>query len=80
MHRSPNAGWPEAALAWTLNVQIAGPRSYGGVVVAEPMINGAGRAALTAVDIEDAVCVFLAACSVLLGLSLVAGLLSVTAF
>lgn len=76
MHRSPNAGWPEAALAWTLNVQIAGPRSYGGVVVAEPMINGAGRAALTAVDIEDAVSVFLLACSVLLAATLAAGVIA----
>ncbi|SIQ15948.1 adenosylcobinamide-phosphate synthase [Rhizobium sp. RU20A] len=75
MHRSPNAGWPEAAMAWTLNVQIAGPRSYGGVVVAEPMINGAGRAALTAVDIEDGVTVFLAACTMLLALSLGLGVL-----
>jgi adenosylcobinamide-phosphate synthase len=29
-HRSPNAGWPEAALAPVLNVALSGPRSYNG--------------------------------------------------
>jgi adenosylcobinamide-phosphate synthase len=29
-HRSPNAGWPEAALAPVLNVALSGPRSYHG--------------------------------------------------
>ena len=29
MHRSPNAGWPEAAMARALDVALAGPRSYG---------------------------------------------------
>ena len=30
LHRSPNAGWPEAAMAVTLNTSLSGPRSYGG--------------------------------------------------
>ncbi len=30
-HRSPNAGWPESALAPVLNVALSGPRSYDGV-------------------------------------------------
>jgi adenosylcobinamide-phosphate synthase len=30
LHRSPNAGWPEAAMAVVLNVSLSGPRSYGG--------------------------------------------------
>ena len=28
-HRSPNAGWPEAAMATQLGLSLAGPRSYG---------------------------------------------------
>lgn len=30
LHRSPNAGWPEAAMAVTLDVALSGPRSYDG--------------------------------------------------
>ena len=29
-HRSPNAGWPEAAMAAALGLRLAGPRVYGG--------------------------------------------------
>jgi adenosylcobinamide-phosphate synthase len=42
-HRSPNAGWPEAAMAGALGVRISGPRSYGALVAEEPWVNGAGR-------------------------------------
>jgi len=30
LHRSPNAGWPEAAMAACLDVALAGPRNYDG--------------------------------------------------
>lgn len=39
-HRSPNAGWPEAAMAAALDVRLSGPRSYGDAVSAEPWVNG----------------------------------------
>ena len=42
-HRSPNAGWPEAAMAGALNVRLSGPRSYHGVETAEPWLNCAAR-------------------------------------
>ena len=42
-HRSPNAGWPEAAMAGALGVRLSGPRSYGGRVSEEPWLNGAAR-------------------------------------
>jgi adenosylcobinamide-phosphate synthase len=38
-HRSPNAGWPEAALAGALDVRLSGPRVYDGAVTAEPWVN-----------------------------------------
>jgi adenosylcobinamide-phosphate synthase len=38
-HRSPNAGWPEAALAGALNIRLSGPRVYDGQVTAEPWVN-----------------------------------------
>lgn len=40
-HRSPNAGWPEAAMAGALNVRLSGPRVYGDRISAEPWINAA---------------------------------------
>ncbi|MFP3921090.1 MAG: adenosylcobinamide-phosphate synthase CbiB [Dichotomicrobium sp.] len=39
-HRSPNAGWPEAALAGALGVRLSGPRVYGDRVADEPWLNG----------------------------------------
>ena len=32
-HVSPNAGWPEAAMAGVLNIRLGGPRSYDGSLV-----------------------------------------------
>ncbi|PRX37013.1 adenosylcobinamide-phosphate synthase [Meinhardsimonia xiamenensis] len=54
-HRSPNAGWPEAALARVLGVALAGPRSYGGVRRAYPFVNPDGRTAIGAGEIRAAV-------------------------
>lgn len=42
-HRSPNAGWPEAAMAGALDVRLSGPRSYGGVETPEPWLNEGAR-------------------------------------
>lgn len=42
-HRSPNAGWPEAAMAAALGVRLSGPRVYGDRVAVEPWVNEAGR-------------------------------------
>lgn len=41
-HRSPNAGWPEAAMAGALGIRLSGPRAYGGAQSFEPWINPAG--------------------------------------
>lgn len=38
-HRSPNAGWPEAAMARALNVRLCGPRNYGTQRADEPWLN-----------------------------------------
>ncbi|MFV0300038.1 MAG: adenosylcobinamide-phosphate synthase CbiB [Paracoccus sp. (in: a-proteobacteria)] len=40
-HRSPNAGWPEAAMAGALGIRLSGPRQYGERVAMEPWLNGA---------------------------------------
>lgn len=39
-HRSPNAGWPEAAMAGALDVRLSGPRTYGHDLSDEPWLNG----------------------------------------
>ncbi|MGR3368445.1 MAG: adenosylcobinamide-phosphate synthase CbiB [Sagittula sp.] len=38
-HRSPNAGWPEGAMAGTLGVRLSGPRVYATHRVEEPWLN-----------------------------------------
>ena len=53
-HRSPNAGWPEAAMAGALGLALGGPRQYGRDFVNEPVLNGAGRRAAGADDIFQA--------------------------
>lgn len=42
-HRSPNAGWPEAAMAGALGIRLSGPRIYHDRVADEPWLNGAAR-------------------------------------
>jgi adenosylcobinamide-phosphate synthase len=44
-HRSPNAGWPEAAMAGALNIGLAGPRKYGARMSTDAPLNPAGRIA-----------------------------------
>lgn len=58
-HRSPNAGWPEAAMAGALGFALAGPRRYGDRVVDDPWI-GDGRKDLNAGDIRVALRLYLA--------------------
>lgn len=43
LHRSPNAGWPEAAMAVVLGVALSGPRSYDGALREFPWVYPEGR-------------------------------------
>ena len=54
-HKSPNAGWPEAAMARAINVALAGPRSYDGQLQQLPWVNETGRQTITADDVDAAV-------------------------
>lgn len=74
-HRSPNAGWPEAAVAGALGFQLAGPRVYGGVPTTDPVINAAGRADLTPADIRRALALYRRADALLIALLGLGGLL-----
>jgi adenosylcobinamide-phosphate synthase len=60
-HRSPNAGWPEAAMAGALGLCLAGPRVYGGELVDDAFMGNGTRDA-TAADIRRALRLFRAAC------------------
>ncbi|HEY5203690.1 MAG TPA: adenosylcobinamide-phosphate synthase CbiB [Roseiarcus sp.] len=53
-HRSPNAGWPEAAMAGALGLKLAGPRIYGAALVDDAFM-GSGRREADAADIGRAV-------------------------
>lgn len=75
-HRSPNAGWPEAAMAGVLGLRLAGPRVYGETLVADAWM-GDGRAEATPADLRRALRLYRAACGVQAAcLALVALLLS----
>ena len=54
-HRSPNAGWPEAAFAHALNFALAGPRSYDGARVDYPFVNEDGVRELAPEHVDEAV-------------------------
>ena len=62
-HRSPNAGWPEAAMAGALGLRLAGPRIYGGEAVEDRWM-GTGRADATATDIRHALRIYRLTCIV----------------
>ncbi|WP_417693081.1 adenosylcobinamide-phosphate synthase CbiB [Roseibium sp.] len=53
-HRSPNAGWPEAAMAGSLGIALAGPRVYADYEVRDPYMNPQGRKNATASDVSKA--------------------------
>jgi adenosylcobinamide-phosphate synthase len=57
LHRSPNAGWPEAAMASALGLRLAGPRIYDGILVDDHWM-GDGRAEATVEDIDRALTIY----------------------
>ncbi len=66
-HRSPNAGYPEAAMAGALGLMLAGPRLYGGVLVDDAMM-GDGRRAADPADIRAALALYRHADAILIAL------------
>ncbi len=64
-HRSPNAGFPEAAMAGALDLALAGPRVYGGVEVDDATM-GRGRRDATPADIRNALVLFRRADAILI--------------
>ena len=58
LHRSPNAGWPEAAMARAIDIALSGPRAYEGQMQDFPFVHPAGNQFARPSDID-------AACSML---------------
>ena len=75
-HLSPNAGWPEAAMAGALGLALAGPRAYGGVMTRDGVMGQGGRRDLTAADIRRALRLYRIADGLLVGLVALLALLA----
>ena len=67
LHRSPNAGYPEAAMAGALGLALAGPRVYRGIEVADALM-GDGRRCVSAADVRAALALYVRADAILIGL------------
>ena len=67
-HRSPNAGYPEAAMGGALGLALAGPRRYGGVLVDDATM-GDGQRDANAADIRAALALYRSADALLIALA-----------
>lgn len=63
-HASPNAGWPEAAMAGALGLRLAGPIAYDGVMHDKPWI-GDGTNEANGAAVDRALAVYRRACLLL---------------
>ena len=61
-HRSPNAGWPESAMAGALGLALAGPRRYAEGIVDDPFLNAEATRPAAPEDIGRALDLYTAAC------------------
>lgn len=75
LHRSPNAGWPEAAMAVVLGVALSGPRSYHGQMTEFPWVNPEGNRSPGPNDIDAACAALWRAWVAMLGIAGIVALL-----
>jgi adenosylcobinamide-phosphate synthase len=73
-HRSPNAGWPEAAMAGALGLRFGGPRNYEDGLIDLPWM-GDGREHMTRADITSGLKIYDRALWIMLGLLVVLAVL-----
>jgi adenosylcobinamide-phosphate synthase len=74
-HRSPNAGWPEAAMAGALGLKLAGPRVYGETLVDDAFM-GSGRREAGVADIRQALRLYRRGCAIQ-ALAMAAGVVAI---
>ncbi len=74
-HRSPNAGWPEAAMARSIGVALSGPRAYDGQMTDDPFVNPDGMRTPGPVQIDASVAVLWRAWRAVLAITIGAALL-----
>ncbi len=75
LHRSPNAGWPEAAVACVQGISLSGPRSYHGKVADYPWVYPEGRRDLGPDDIDQTIRTLWRAWAGMFGLTALAAVL-----
>lgn len=75
-HSSLNAGYPQAAYAYALNICLGNERYYGGVLVSFSPFNATGRGGLEVADMQRALFLFRACCFFVMAFVLVLALLN----
>lgn len=75
LHRSPNAGWPEAAVACVQGISLSGPRSYHGMMAEYPWVYPEGRRDLGPEDIDHTIRTLWRTWAGMLGLSVLIAVL-----
>lgn len=76
LHRSPNAGWPEAAMARAIDVALAGPRAYDGVMQEFAWVNKASAQNIGPAAIDSALGRLWQTWALMLAVTLLLGLLT----
>ncbi len=71
LHRSPNAGWPESAMARIHGIALSGPRAYDGALRDFPFVNKDGRKSLAPSDIDKTIGTLWRVWAVCLGIAVV---------
>jgi adenosylcobinamide-phosphate synthase len=74
-HRSPNAGWPESAMAGALGLKLNGPKTYGTTRV-EDAYMGDGRREVTGEDVYSALRLAATAWAIMVALLLIIAIIS----